>query len=131
MDYSAPSLNVTMRAGKTTAVFSVGIRDDSLLEGTESFQCTISKIYSPSQDVPIEWDTAPATVNIEDDDRITLLFARHYYLVYGNVSSIPITVQASGNATFEYAVNLFVVGETQGTCAYMYIMTYKCVLQLK
>ena len=127
LDYDVTSLNVTMRAGETRAMFSVGIIDDLVVERRESFQCTVSEIYTPSQDIPIEWDQVPATVIIEDDDKTLLKFLPlDYYQVYENVSSISVGIRSSRTASFEYTVDLIKVGNgiAKGTYLIMYICYY-------
>ena len=127
LDYNVTSLNVTMRAGETRAMFSVGIIDDLVVERRESFQCTVSKIYTPSQVLPIEWDQVPTTVIIEDDDKTLLEFLPlDYYQVYENVSSISVGIRSSRTASFEYTVDLIKVGNgiAKGTYLIMYICYY-------
>ena len=107
LDYNVTSLNVTMRAGETRAMFVVGIWTDFILELRESFQCTVSKIYTPSQVIPIEWDQVPATVIIEDI--YDLWFLRYYSSVVSeNVPQVPITIETSLIAAFEFTVDLYV-----------------------
>ena len=127
LDYNVTSLNVTMRAGETRAMFSVGIIDDLVVERRESFQCTVSKIYTPSQDIPIEWDQVPTTVIIEDNDNTLLEFLElDYYQVYENVSSISVGIWSSRTTSFEYTVDLIKVGNgiAKGTYLIMYICYY-------
>ena len=110
-DYNVTSLNVTMRAGETRAMFVVGIILDSIWEKRESFQCTVSKIYTPSQVIPIEWDQVPANVIIEDDFYI-LEFDRELWnnssVVSENVPHVPITIRSLSTVAFEYTVDLYV-----------------------
>ena len=107
LDYNVTSLNVTMRAGETRAMFSVGIIDNEVVERRESFQCTVSKIQNPSQDIPIEWDQVPATVII--DEYITSVFLGNYSSVVSeNVAQVLITIYSYSIATFEYTVDLYV-----------------------
>ena len=113
-DYNVTTLNVMMGAGETRAMFSVGIVDDEVVERRESFQCTVSRINSPLQDIPIEWDQVPATVIIEDDDYYMSVFLRNYSSqVSENVSHVPITILSHSMAAFEYTVDLYV--ENGGT----------------
>ena len=113
-DYNVTSLNVMMRAGETEATFSVGIIDDEVVERRESFQCTVSRINAPSQDIPIEWDQVPVTVIIEDDDYYMSVFLGNYSsAVSENVSHVPITILSYSIAAFEYTVDLYV--ENGGT----------------
>ena len=113
-DYNVTTLNVMMGAGKTETTFSVDIIDDEFVERRESFQCTVSKINTPSQNIPIEWDQVPATVIIEDDDYYILLFLGNYSSqVSENVSHVPITIESYSIAAFEYTVDLYV--ENGGT----------------
>ena len=113
LDYDVTSLNVTMEAGYVRTMFIVRIFDDPVVERRESFRCSVSKINTPSQNIPIEWDQVPATVIIEDDDYSVLEFLVHdYYQVYENVSSISVGIRSSRNASFEYTVDL-IKGESE------------------
>ena len=109
LDYNVTSLNVTMRAGERRAMFSVGIIDDKVMERRESFQCTVSKIHTPSQDIPIEWDQVPATVIIDEYVSFISTFLRNYSSVVSeNVSHVPVTIESYSIAAFEYTVDLYV-----------------------
>ena len=93
--------------------------DDSIVERTESFQCTIKAVFS-SQDVPIllDSDKSTALVIINDDDNLPLVFAgsssvsdprnRIVYTAYENVSTVPLRIVAYGTASFEFKVQLYV-----------------------
>ena len=109
LDYNVTSLNVTMRAGETRAMFSMGVIADSILERRESFQCTVSNIYTPSQDIPIEWDQVPVTVIIDEYLTFATTFLGNYSSVVSeNVSHVPITIESIKIAAFEYTVDLYV-----------------------
>ena len=126
LDYDVTSLNVTMRAGETRAMFVVGIIDDDIVERRESFQCTVSKIHTPSQVIPIEWDQVPTTVIIEDNDKTLLKFLPlDYYQVYENVSSISVGIRSSRTASFEYTVDLIKVGNgiARGILSCIHVIT--------
>ena len=115
-DYNVTALNVTMRAGETRATFSVGIIDDEVVERRESFQCTVSKINTPFQYIPIEWDHVPATVIIDEYLDFDSVFLTNYYTaVPENVSLVPITIESRVIAAFEYTVDLHV--DNDGTAA--------------
>ena len=108
-DYNVTTLNVTMRAGETRTTFSVGIIADSVSERRESFQCTISKIHAPSQNIPIEWDQVPATVIIDEYLDFDSVFLTNYSSqVSENVTYVPITIKSNNIAAFEYTVDLYV-----------------------
>ena len=102
------SLNVTMRAGERRAMFSMGIIADFILERRESFQCTVSKIHTPLQVIPIEWDQVPATVIIDDLIFTTIFIGNYSSVVLENVSHVPITIETFDIAEFEYTIDLYV-----------------------
>ena len=107
LDYNVTSLNVTMGAGETRAMFNVGIIYNPVVERRESIQCTVSKIYTPPQVLPIEWDQVPATVIF--DEYVTSVFLGNYSSVVSeDVSHVPITIESYSIATFEYTIDLHV-----------------------
>ena len=104
-------VNVTFSAGSTSASVVISI-DDDVYENTESFQVAITS--TSDEDVLIGMNNE-TTVNIEDDEMITVFFQDDSYSFSESNSEALVTVYAhlpSGVATVNITLG---VNLTNGT----------------
>ena len=91
---------------------SIPITDDNVLEGTESFTGSLS-IPQASADLGVSaGDDDTATVNILDDDDVTVQFNPTQYNVSEGDGEVELTLVASGAASFDYTVEVDTVDGT-------------------
>ncbi|MDB5389136.1 MAG: conserved repeat domain protein [Planctomycetaceae bacterium] len=77
-DYSPLTGIVTILAGQTSADIDVTVLNDTIVEGTETVNLTLSNLGSHDPDITLDPATAnqTATVNIADDDTATVSIAK-------------------------------------------------------
>ena len=76
VDYTALSGSVTIPAGSATAIITVPVIDDGLVEGVaETVVVTLDSITASDPGITIDGANNVATVNISDDDSATLSIA--------------------------------------------------------
>ena len=113
-------IDVEFPAGSTSASVVIAI-DDDVYENTESFQVAITS--TSDEDVVIGMNNE-TTVNIEDDEMITIFFQEDYYSFSESDSEAVVTVYAdlpSGGL----AVNITLgVNITNGTAISKTISVY-------
>ncbi|WP_316736794.1 Calx-beta domain-containing protein [Pedobacter aquatilis] len=110
VDYTSIGTSVTILAGQKTATVSVPVLDDNIVEGTETVILTMT---AATNNAAITASTAPATVNIADNDTSIASIAPGvngnengpvngtFIVSLSNPSSTPttITYSLSGTAT--------------------------------
>ncbi len=98
-DFTPLSSSVTILAGSTSAVISVPVADDSLVEGTETLSVTLTGIASGDPEVTIG-GTSSAAINVFDNDAAS-------WTISGDAS-----VSEGGNASYDVVLNgTFQAGE--------------------
>ncbi len=75
-DYLPLSGTVTILAGATTADIDVPVRDDNLVEGTETVIVTLGSVTSSAPGISVDNAARTATVSIADDDTATVSIAK-------------------------------------------------------
>jgi hypothetical protein len=100
-DYTASSGTLNFAAGQTSATFNVPILDDTLVEGNETFNLTLS---SPSAGATLGAQ-ATAVVTIVDVEPGQFQFSSATYSVAENGGSITITVNRVNGSTNAASVN--------------------------
>lgn len=94
-DYTPLSGTVTIPAGQTSAVINVPVIDDAVVEGTENVVVTLSGITSGDADITIDGDQDNASLEIQDNDNATIVFASAASSVIEVVGSHTVVVRLS------------------------------------
>ena len=97
---------VTFRAGETTATVQVPILEDDDLEGLESFVANLSVPDSAGSRGVRAGPRDSATVNIEDNDRVVVVFDPISYNVSEGDGEVTLTLRANSTASFDYTVQV-------------------------
>ena len=100
-DYGRKNKTLTFTAGETSKTVNIVSKEDSLIEGDETFTLTLSA--SGADAVPAQISDGVATVTITDDDQPT-------YLITPEVSSI--------NEGSRFKTNVSTTGAAEGTWLY-------------
>ena len=96
-DYTPASATVEFLAGQTSSAISIPILNDTLVEGPEMFNISLS---DPSGSGVTIGTTSTATVTITDDDTpATIQFSAASYSVVENGVSATVTVTRAGGTT--------------------------------
>ena len=96
----------TFRAGETTATVQVPILEDDDLEGPESF---IANLSIPDLAGSLGVRAGPrdsATVTIEDNDEVVVVFDPIAYNVSEGDGEVTLTLRARNTASFDYTVQV-------------------------
>ena len=101
-DFTAPAATFTFPAGETSAMVSVTILDDSILEGTETFTLTLGA----GTGYTVGSDDASTTVTINDQDTVTVQLNSMAYTVGEGDGTVTITVLKTGAAAIPVEVAL-------------------------
>ncbi|MGM9477963.1 Calx-beta domain-containing protein, partial [Pedobacter sp. GSP4] len=99
-DYTAIGTTITIPAGQTSVTLPVIVQDDTFAEPTETVILTMVAATSNSA---ITASTAPATVNIADNDNATV--AVNSITVVENAGNATFTVTLTGNVQNAFTVN--------------------------
>jgi hypothetical protein len=100
-DYTAASGPLTFNPGETNKTFSITITDDSMYEGAETVNLTLS---SPSNATLGSPSTAVLTIN-DNESQPTVAFSSATYAVVENAGQANITVNLSVASTQTITVN--------------------------
>ena len=84
-------VNVTFPAGSTGASVVIAIDDDNVYENTESFQVAITSTSDEDVQIGMNDET---TVDIEDDEMITVFFQEDSYSFSESDGEAVVTVNA-------------------------------------
>ena len=98
--------SATFASGETSATVLIPIRNDSVLEELESFFAGLS-ITGPAASLRVKAGARDnATVYIDDDDSIEVVFDPISYSVSESDGEVNLTLKASRAASFDYPVQV-------------------------
>ncbi|HEX8119085.1 MAG TPA: Calx-beta domain-containing protein, partial [Pyrinomonadaceae bacterium] len=100
-DYTAASGTLTFASGETSKTFNVPVADDTLFEGSETFNLALSSPDGGTLGTP---NTAVLTIN-DDDAQPTLQFSSATYTVGESGTTATITVTRTGGSNAGVTVN--------------------------
>ena len=89
---SAYQLTPTFTAGTSMVNVTVQITNDNIFEGTQSFQLSLESTSAPQVVFGAYNQT---TVNIMDDEMITVSFSDHYFSAMESAGEVVVGVNAS------------------------------------
>ena len=116
-DYNIPAyqLTPTFTAGTSMVTVTVEIINDDIFEGTQSFKLSLESTSAPQVLFGAYNQT---TVNIMDDEMITVSFSDHYFSAMESDGEVVVGVNASlpsGGSEVSFSVGTFVTpGTAQG-----------------
>ncbi|XP_028399458.1 uncharacterized protein LOC114522881 [Dendronephthya gigantea] len=90
-DYVSKNEIITLNSTKTIETFVVAIRNDNVVENTETFGVNVS---TSEQQVELQDETV--VISIRDEDKLTLSIAQGTYTVQEDAGSFSVNVTVSG-----------------------------------
>ena len=104
-DFTPLSGSVTILAGNTSAVISVPVADDSLVEGTETVSVSLTGIGSGDADISIG-GTSSAAINVLDNDSASWTISGDASVSEGGNASYDVVLSGSFQAGEDASVDL-------------------------
>ena len=96
----------TFASGESSATVLIPIRDDTVVEELESFFAGLS-IPGPAASLGVKAGARDnATVYIDDDDSLEVVFDPISYNVSESDGEVTLTLRASSTASFDYTVQV-------------------------
>ena len=120
-------LRQTFTAGTSTVNVYIAIVNDTIFEGTQSFQLSLSSVSTPAV---IFHSNNQTTVYILDDDMITVFFSNYNFTTMESDGEVVVSVNASlpsGGAEVEFSVGTTVTpGTARGEEARLILENISC-----
>ena len=122
-DFISGYQTATFKPNATVATVSIPIIDDTVAERKESFNAVVSSASSPLGLKVFVGAANITTVNIYDDDTVSVKFGSAQYFVNEGDGTVTLTLFANTTAAFDYIVEVHTQnGSAQGMLAtYLYI----------
>ena len=97
---------MTFFAGQSTATVTIPITDDAIAESTEDFSALITIPAASSSLGIIKGAADTASVNLSDNDRVSVVFSPTQYTVNEGDGTVTLTLNADRVAACNYTAEI-------------------------